>query len=274
MPNEAGPPPEPGSRSQAAPAPRGDREVTAALIVIGNEVLSGRTKDANLPYLAARLNDIGIRLKEARVVPDDEDAIVGAVNECRGSYDYVFTTGGIGPTHDDITAQSVARAFGVALRRHPEAVARLGRHYSPGEFNEARLRMANIPEGGTLIDNPVSAAPGFQIGNVFVMAGVPAIMRAMFEGLKHRLVGGEPLLSRTIKTTLPEGVVAQGLGALQARFPDVEIGSYPSFARREPGVRVVLRSTDAGRLEVATNELIEVVRSLEGDAQEIDITPR
>ncbi len=274
MPNEAGPPPESGSRSQAAPAPRGDREVTAALIVIGNEVLSGRTKDANLPYLAARLNDIGVRLKEARVVPDDEDAIVGAVNECRGSYDYVFTTGGIGPTHDDITAQSVARAFGVALRRHPEAVARLGRHYSPGEFNEARLRMANIPEGGTLIDNPVSAAPGFQIENVFVMAGVPAIMRAMFEGLKHRLVGGEPLLSRTIKTTLPEGVVAEGLGALQARFPDVEIGSYPSFARREPGVRVVLRSTDAGRLEVATNELIEVVRSLEGDAQEIDITPR
>ncbi len=248
--------------------------MTAALIVIGNEVLSGRTKDTNLPYLAARLDDIGVRLKEARVVPDEEDAIAGAVNECRGSYDYVFTTGGIGPTHDDITAQSVAKAFGVALRRHPEAVARLERHYSPGEFNEARLRMANIPEGGSLIDNPVSAAPGFQVGNVFVLAGVPAIMRAMFEGLKHRLVGGEPLLSCTIKTTLPEGVVAQGLGTLQARFPDVEIGSYPSFGRREPGVRVVLRSIDARRLDQATKELIEVVRSLKGDAREIDITSR
>jgi molybdenum cofactor synthesis domain-containing protein len=209
------------ARRPGAPAP----EVTAALIVIGNEVLSGRTRDANLPYLGQRLNELGVQLKETRVIRDDEDAIVRTVNECRQAYDYVFTTGGIGPTHDDITAGSIAKAFGVPLLRHPEAVARLERHYRSGEFNEARMRMTDVPEGGTLIDNPVSAAPGFRIENVFVFAGVPAIMQAMFEGIKHALIGGEPLRARTFRTTLAEGQLAHGLGDIQVRFPEVEIGS-------------------------------------------------
>lgn len=248
--------------------------ITAAVIIIGNEVLSGRTKDANLPFLAKRLNQLGIRLREARIVADVESAIADAVNECRGRFDYVFTTGGIGPTHDDITSASVAKAFGVPVKPHPEAVARLERHYPRGEFNQARQRMTLIPEGGTLIDNPVSAAPGFQIGNVFVMAGVPTIMQAMFEGLTHRLVGGAPLLSRTLRTTLSEGMLAAGLGELQVRNPDVEIGSYPSFARREPGLRIVLRSVDQDRLEAAVAGLTDLVQSLGGEAQEIDITSR
>lgn len=257
-------------RRPGAPA----SEVTAALIVIGNEVLSGRTRDANLPYLGQRLNELGVRLRETRIIRDDEDAIVRTVNECRHAYDYVFTTGGIGPTHDDITAGCIAKAFGVPLLRHPEAVARLKRHYRSGEFNEARMRMANVPEGGTLIDNPVSAAPGFRIENVFVFAGVPAIMQAMFEGIKHALIGGEPLRARTFRTTLAEGRLAQGLGDIQARFPDVEIGSYPSFTRREPGVRIVLGATDEGRLDEAAGALDELVAELGGESQEIEITAR
>src|SRR5262249_3104625 len=160
------------------------RIVTAAVLLIGNEILSGRTRDANLAYLATGLTQLGIRLREARVIADIEADVVMAVNECRARYDYVSPTGGIGPTHDDITAECVAKAFDLPLIRHPEAVARLERHYQPGMLNEARLRMANTPEGATLIDNPVSTAPGFQIGNVFVLAGVPAIMQAMFDGLK------------------------------------------------------------------------------------------
>lgn len=251
---------------------RSQDEVTAAVIVIGNEVLSGRTKDVNLPFLAERLTQLGIRLREARVVADVEDAIVEAVNDCRRRFDYVFTTGGIGPTHDDITSASVAKAFGVPVKPHPEAVARLKRHYATGDFNQARQRMTLIPEGGGLIDNPVSAAPGFQIGNVFVMAGVPAIMQAMFDGLTHRLVGGAPLLSRTVRTTLSEGMLAVGLGDLQKRSPDVEIGSYPSFARREAGLRIVLRSVDTASLDAAVAGLIDLVQGLGGEAAEIDIT--
>ncbi len=175
-----------------------DRPVTACLVVIGNEILSGRTRDANLAYLGARLNDIGVRLMEARVIPDLDEVIVAAVNEARRAFTYVFTTGGIGPTHDDITAASIAKAFGVALTEHPEARAILEAHYPTGEINQARLRMARTPEGATLIENPVSKAPGFQMGNVFVMAGIPEVMQAMFESVVHRLVGGKPLVSRSV----------------------------------------------------------------------------
>lgn len=248
--------------------------VTAAIVVIGNEILSGRTKDANLVYLAERLNEIGIRLMEGRIVADRDEAIVQAVNECRARYDYVFTTGGIGPTHDDITAGSIAHAFGLPLTPHPEAVARLERHYAHGQLNEARLRMALTPEGATLIDNPISAAPGFRIGNVFVLAGVPAIMQAMFESLRHDLVGGAPLRARTYRTNLAEGVLAEDLGALQSRYPDVEIGSYPSFARREAGVRIVLRSTDMARLTAACGEFVALVRALDGEAEDVEIVGR
>ena len=175
------------------------KTVTACVLVIGNEILSGRTKDANLAWLAVELNKLGVRLMEARVIPDVEETIVATLNEVRARFDYVFTTGGIGPTHDDITAACVARAFAVPLVRNPEAVRRLQAHYAnPADLNEARLRMANAPEGATLIDNPVSKAPGFRIGNVHVMAGIPVIMQAMFDGIRHTLVGGSPMLSRTI----------------------------------------------------------------------------
>ncbi len=239
---------------------------SAAVLVIGNEVLSGRTRDANLPYLAVELNKLGIRLAEARVVPDIEARIVAAVNALRVLYDYVFTTGGIGPTHDDITAEAIARAFEVPLLRHPEAAERLARQYRNRgiELNEARLRMANVPEGGVLIDNPVSGAPGFQIGNVFVLAGVPSIMQAMFQTLKHRLVGGAPMLSRVVATDLPEGAIAAGLGALQEGHPEVEIGSYPYYRAGRFGVSLVIRGTDPAALERTAGELKAMLRGLGG----------
>jgi molybdenum cofactor synthesis domain-containing protein len=251
---------------------RGADGVTAGLVVIGDEVLSGRTRDANTAYLGHGLNEIGIQLREVRVVSDQYDDIAHAVNELRVRFDYVFTTGGIGPTHDDITAEAVARAFGLPLEPHPEALARLERRYGPGEFNESRRRMANTPRGATLIDNPVSGAPGFQIDNVFVMAGIPRIMQAMFDGLSHRLVGGAPLGSRTLGTSLPEGTLAGPLSALQDDYPDVRIGSYPSMGRQGGGVRVVLRATDTAPLDAAFAELTGIVTGLGGEPEELDLT--
>jgi molybdenum cofactor synthesis domain-containing protein len=242
------------------------KTVTASVLIIGNEILSGRTKDANLPYLAVELNKIGVRLMEARVVADIEAEIVEAVNALRAKHDYVFTTGGIGPTHDDITAECIAKAFGVPLLRHPEAVKILARQYKdPRDLNEARLRMANVPEGGVLIDNPVSGAPGFQIGNVFVMAGVPSIMQAMFQGVKNRLVGGAPMRSRTVSTNLPEGKIAEGLTALQNKHPDVEIGSYPFFRLGRFGVSLVARGVDREALDQTADELKAMLAALGGE---------
>ena len=247
------------------------RSYTAALAIIGNEVLSGRTQDKNTAFLAARLNEMGVALKEVRIIADETDAIVAAVNALRRTFDYVFTTGGLGPTHDDITAAAVADAFSVPLARHAEAVKRLQRHYGKEEFNAARQRMAMIPEGASLIDNPVSAAPGFQIENVFVMAGIPRIMQAMFDGIRHRIVGGRPLLSRTVRTGLGEGTLAADLGRLQESYPDIQIGSYPSMAANLSGVRIVLRSTDAARLDRAVEEAIAMVGRLGGEGVLLDI---
>ncbi len=241
-----------------------EQPVTAGLLVIGNEILSGRTQDANIAFLGRRLNEIGVRLLEVRVVPDIEADIVDAVNALRGRFDYVFTTGGIGPTHDDITAASIAKAFGVPLIQNPEARARLEGNYRAGELNEARLRMANTPEGATLVDNPVSTAPGFQMGNVFVMAGIPVIMQAMFESVVHRLVGGKPLLSRTLTVSVPEGKIAAGFGALQAAYPDVEMGSYPFSRDGHFATRLVLRSSDEDRLAAAADELDAMIAGLGG----------
>ena len=242
-----------------------DRLVTACAIVIGNEILSGRTQDANIAYLGERLNALGVRLMEARVIPDVEDTIVAAVNEARARFTYVFTTGGIGPTHDDITAASIAKAFGVPLIQNPEARAILEAHYPTGELNRARLRMANTPEGAALIENPVSKAPGFQIDNVFVMAGIPSIMQAMFESLSHRLVGGTPLKSHSVTVYLPESRMAPSLSALQDRYPEVEIGSYPFSREGRFGARLVLRSTEDARLEAAGTELEAALRELGGE---------
>jgi molybdenum cofactor synthesis domain-containing protein len=258
-----------------APADNGDaggmesREVTAAVLVVGNEILSGRTRDANTQWLATELGRIGIRLREARVVPDVEAEIVAALDALRMRYDYVFTTGGIGPTHDDITSACVARAFGVPLARNPEAVRSLEAHYAnPADLNEARLRMANIPEGAVLIDNPVSKAPGFRIGNVHVMAGVPTIMQAMFAGLRGQLAGGPPMLSRTLNCDLPEGAMAAGLAAIQDAHGDVEIGSYPYMRLGRAGAAIVLRGTDAGRLAAATTEVRDLMIRLGGQPSE------
>ncbi len=246
------------------PAPAGSQP-TAALLIIGDEILSGRTRDANLAFLAGRLSELGIPLREARIVPDQREEIIAALNALRARYSYVFTTGGIGPTHDDITAECVAAAFGVPLLRHPEAVRRLAAHYeNPADLTEARLRMANIPEGGTLIDNPVSAAPGFRIGNVFVLAGVPRIMQAMFDGLAGDLVGGAPIASRTVGCDLGEGVIAMELGAIAAAFPDLSIGSYPYFQAGRFGTSLVVRGIDEARLEAAAEAIAAMVTRLGG----------
>jgi molybdenum cofactor synthesis domain-containing protein len=237
--------------------------VTACLLIIGNEILSGRTQDKNLAFIGQGLNEIGVRLMEVRVIPDIEATIVGTLNEVRRRFDYVLTTGGIGPTHDDITADCVAKAFGLPLIVNPEARAILEAHYPPGELTEARLRMARTPEGATLIDNPVSRAPGFQVENVFVMAGIPAIMQAMFASLRHRLVGGTPLSSRTVTVEMGESFVADGLAAVQQRFPEVEIGSYPFHRNGSFGTRLVLRATDLELLEAAAGDLEKVLAGLD-----------
>lgn len=252
-----------------------EKIVQAALVIIGNEILSGRTQDVNLQYVATALNDVGIRLAEVRVVPDDETAIVGAVNALRAAYQYVFTTGGIGPTHDDITAACIARAFDRPLIRNPEALARLEEHYrrTGRELNAARLRMANTPEGAELITNPISTAPGFRVENVFVLAGVPVVMQAMLEGLKNDLKGGRTMLSRTVGGEVGEGIIAQALGGLQAKYPTVDIGSYPFYRPGGvSGTNVVMRHTDAALLDTAIREAAELIRRHGGDPVFADVT--
>ena len=204
------------------------------------------------------------------MIPDVEATIVATINEVRARFDYVFTTGGIGPTHDDITADSIARAFGVGISEHPEAVARMSRHYGdPALFTPARRRMARVPHGATLVDNPISVAPGFQMENVFTFAGIPMIVESMFQSMKHRLVGGDPVLSRTVRTNLPEGVIAEPLGALQKRFEDLDIGSYPGFRAGKVSVSLVLRGTDDARLVAAASELIDTIHQMKGEAEEL-----
>lgn len=243
--------------------------VTACILVIGNEILSGRTRDANIQYLALELGQLGVRVMECRVIADVEETVVATVNEVRRKFDYVFTTGGIGPTHDDITADCIAKAFGVGISEHPEAIARMTRHYGDvALFTPARRRMARVPHGGILVDNPVSVAPGFQMENVFTFAGIPKVAEAMFQSMKHRLVGGDPVLSRTVRTNLPEGIVAEPLGALQKRYEDLDIGSYPAFRNGKPSVSLVLRGTEDARLAMATAELLETLRTMNGEAEE------
>jgi molybdenum cofactor synthesis domain-containing protein len=239
--------------------------VTAALIIIGNEILSGRTQDKNLAVIAVRLNGAGVRLTEVRVIPDVEDTIIATVTTCRAAFDYVFTTGGIGPTHDDITSQCVAAAFGVPLIRHLEAVAALTEHYKErGDLNEARLKMADVPEGATLVPNPVSAAPGYQIGNVFVMAGVPRIMEAMLSHILPQLKGDKPMQSVNLTTNIPEGTLADGLTEIQNRYKDVEIGSYPKFANGELSTTLVFSSVDDARNTAALAEAKALIAQLGG----------
>lgn len=240
-----------------------DLNPTACLLVIGNEVLSGRTQDANIRFLATRLGEIGIPLREVRVIPDVRATIVATVNAVRPAFDHVFTTGGIGPTHDDITSECVAAAFGVPWEPHPEAWARLERHYRPGEFNAARQRMATMPRGATLIENAISIAPGFTIGNVHVLAGVPRIMQAMFEALAPGLKGGPPIASATVHAAgVMEGRIAEGLAAIQLRWPALDIGSYPYYRLGGGGVALVAKGADAEAVEAASRDIAMLLRAV------------
>jgi len=244
--------------------------ITAAALVIGDEILSGRTQDSNVAAIARFLAPYGIDLAEARFVADAQADIVAAVNALRGRFTYVFTTGGIGPTHDDITADAIGAAFGLPVEHHPEAMALLAARYKPGEFNERRQRMARVPRGASLIRNPVSVAPGFQIENVFVMAGVPKIMQAMLEDVGPRLQRGTPVISRSLTLRLAEGRIAEALAGVQRAHPEVAIGSYPFFAESSPGgpagantagTTLIVRGRDAAAVEAAGRALEDLAVS-------------
>ena len=230
---------------------------TAAILIIGDEILSGRTRDSNMHYLAGELTKNGSTLAEARVVSDDADAIIGAVNALRAAYDNVFTSGGIGPTHDDITAEAVAAAFDTPIGIRQDAYDLLAAHYarSGREFNDARQRMARIPDGATLIDNPVSIAPGFTIGNVHVMAGVPSVFQTMVASVLPTLTGGAPMLSQSWRIDRGEGEIAGPLSTLATEFPDLSIGSYPFQENGAYGSNIVIRGTDAGQIDAAMSKL-------------------
>ena len=233
---------------------------TAAILIIGDEILSGRTQDTNSAYIARFLAALGIDLSEIRVVPDIEDEIIAALNALRARYTLVFTTGGIGPTHDDITADAVAKAFGVEIGYHPEAYALLAARYKPEDFNDMRKRMARIPHGASLIKNTVSIAPGFHIGNVYVMAGVPMVMRAMLEVIEPTLPRGALVVSATVSAQMPEGTVAPGLLEIQKAHPEVAIGSYPFYNDKGPGTQLVTRGRDADAVERVAQAIEELVK--------------
>ncbi|MFZ5668946.1 MAG: competence/damage-inducible protein A [Pseudomonadota bacterium] len=238
------------------------KRVTAAVLIIGDEILSGRTQDVNLAAIARFLGTHGVDLAEARVTPDVEAEIVAAVNHLRGRYDYLITTGGIGPTHDDITADCVAKAFGVPLYEHPEILAMMQARWK-GELNAARRRMARVPEGGVLVNNPVQGPPGFQIGNVFVLAGVPAIMRGMLEDVGPRLKGGAVTISRTLRVDgSGEGVIAAPLEAVARAHPDLSLGSYPFFSNEGYGSNLVIRGRDPDEVSSTVAELAAALRAV------------
>jgi molybdenum cofactor synthesis domain-containing protein len=242
----------------------GASQPTACVMIIGNEILSGKTQDANLQFLGLELAKLGIKLVAARVVRDEPEMIVAELNECRAKYTYVFTTGGIGPTHDDITAECVARAFGVPMTLDADAVERLRR--GRVELNEARLKMARVPQGATLIDNPVSHAPGFRIGNVFVYAGIPAIMRAMFAASVPMLTRGAEIVSASIDVYAREGDLAEPLERIARAHADVEIGSYPFARDGRFGATLVVRGTDSATVERVLEEIVGVMVALAGEA--------
>ena len=234
-------------------------KVTAAILIIGNEILSGRTQDTNTSTLATWLNSIGVKVNEVRIIPDQEDIIVETLNLLRKSNNYVFTTGGIGPTHDDITAQSVAKAFGLKYELHKEGYKILEAYYQPGEFNEGRQKMIWMPENADLILNPTSGAPGFRVENVFCLPGVPSIMKSMLGGLKNKIVGGDPILSYTISLKTVESEIANSLTKVQEQNQDVEIGSYPFFHAGKLGVSIVLRSENQSKIDQCNSQILKFV---------------
>ena len=235
-------------------------KVNAGILIIGNEILSGRTQDTNTSTLATWLNSIGVKVEEVRVIPDIEKTIVDTVNFLRSSYDYVFTTGGIGPTHDDITAESISKAFGIKYKLHKEAFKILEQYYKPGEFNEGRQKMVWMPENAGLILNPTSGAPGFSIENVFCLPGVPSILKSMIGGITNKIVGGEQILSHTINLRTVESEIAKSLTSIQHKNKEVEIGSYPFFQAGKLGVSIVMRSTDQNKIDNCNLEIMKLVK--------------
>ena len=234
-------------------------KVNAAILIIGNEILSGRTQDTNTSTLATWLNSIGVKVGEVRVIPDIEKKMIDAINLLRKNYDYVFTTGGIGPTHDDITAESISKAFGLKYEIHQEAFKILEAYYKKGEFNEGRQKMVWMPQSANLILNPTSGAPGFNVENVFCLPGVPSILKSMLGGLKNKIVGGEPILSKTISLRTVESEIAKSLTEVQENNQDVEIGSYPFFQAGKLGVSIVIRSEDQSKIDSCNSQILKFV---------------
>ena len=236
------------------------KEIISGIIIIGNEILSGRTQDINTSTISKWLNSLGIKVQEVRVIPDVEKIIIDTVNELRKKYDYIFTTGGIGPTHDDITASSISKAFNLTYGPHKEAMSLLEKYYKPGEFNEGRQKMAWMPTNANLIYNPTSGAPGFNVENVFCLPGVPSILKSMLGDISHKLVGGEPILSKTINLRTVESEIAKSLSIVQDNNKDVDIGSYPFFRAGKLGVAIVLRSNIQSQIDKCNLEIIKFVK--------------
>ncbi len=234
-------------------------KVNAAILIIGNEILSGRTQDTNTSTLATWLNSIGVKVNEVRVIPDIEKTIIDTLNVLRKENNYVFTTGGIGPTHDDITAESVSKAFGLKYQIHKEAFKILEAYYKPGEFNEGRQKMVKMPQNAKLILNPTSGAPGFSVENVFCLPGVPSILKSMLGSLKNKIIGGEPILSHTISLKTVESEIANSLTKVQDQNSDVEIGSYPFFHAGKLGVSIVIRSEAQSKIDKCSSQILEFV---------------
>ena len=244
-------------------------KVNAAILIIGNEILSGRTQDTNTSTLAIWLNSIGVKVEEVRVIPDIEQTIIDTINFFRSTYNYVFTTGGIGPTHDDITAQSVSKTFGIKYEINKEAFKILESYYKPGEFNEGRQKMSWMPENANLIYNPTSGAPGFSVENVFCLPGVPSILKSMLGGLTNSIVGGKPIKSHTISLRTVESEIANSLTKVQNDNKDVEIGSYPFFHAGKLGVSIVIRSEDQTKIDVCNSQILNFV-----NAKNIEVVDR
>ncbi len=246
------------------------KEIIASIIIIGNEVLSGRTKDLNTSIISVWLNSIGIIVREVRVIPDIEKIIVDTVNELRKKFDYVFTTGGIGPTHDDITAESISKVFNLEYGFHKEAFSILEKYYEPGKFNEGRKKMAKMPVTANLILNPSSGAPGFYVQNVFCLPGVPSILKSMIGGINNVLIGGDPIISKTINLRTYESEISKSLTNVQNNNKDVEIGSYPFFRQGKLGVSIVLRSVDQNMIDKCNLQILEFIKEKNIEVVEID----
>ena len=237
------------------------KEIIAGIIIIGNEVLSGRTKDINTSTISIWLNSLGIEVKEVRVIPDEKQKIINTVNELRKNFNYIFTTGGIGPTHDDITAESISEAFNLEYGFHKEAFSILENYYKPGEFTEGRQKMAKMPISANLIVNPSSGAPGFYVENVFCLPGVPSILKSMLGGLNNILIGGDPVISKTLNLRTVESEISKSLSEVQDQNKEVEIGSYPFFRAGKLGVSIVLRSTDQDKIDKCNEQILHFVKT-------------